>query len=181
MIGCLSGGTRTINPDSQTNAAPADRQATPLRSGLGARLLHLRRSALVVTAILALAIAVIYGVGRIYYFRTGPEGRTVVVTVLANQSLTQIAGILAGKGVVPSERAFLIRTQDRGVSGTDLKTGTYALHVNEPYANLIDILTTGAGLLPAEAGPPPAVAGSQSSAPEPGRPGAWRAPELSRD
>ena len=87
--------------------------------------------------------AIVLGVGAVYLFHTGPPGGKVTVTIPAGSSLGKVAQILAQRKVVPHALAFVIRTRLDG-HGSQLKAGTYALQVNEPYGTLITTLVAGA-------------------------------------
>jgi UPF0755 protein len=101
-----------------------------------------RRGAL---AALLIALVVVGGLaaGALYLTHTGPEGGDVSVTIPAGSSLTNVAGILAARGVVSHALAFEIRADLDG-HRSQLKAGTYDLRVNEPYGALISALVAGA-------------------------------------
>lgn len=101
---------------------------------------HSRRVLLVLTLIVAALLAII-GFGW-YYFYTGPEGGPVTVNIPSGSSLPIVAQILAQKRVVRRARAFELRAQSDGYSA-EIKSGTYVLHVNEPYSRLIATLVAG--------------------------------------
>jgi UPF0755 protein len=76
------------------------------------------------------------------YFSSGEIGDEVVVVIEAGDTLNAIATKLEEAGVVRHAGAFMVRVQADGASG-DLKPGTYALHVNEPFEDLVAILVEG--------------------------------------
>lgn len=131
------------NSDSTPRAAIERRQlrGAARRGSRRARRKRSRRIVLVLVPIMA-AVAVIIGVGWFYYFHTGPEGGPVTVTIPTGASLTDVAAILQKKHVVPRARAFELRADSDGYS-TAIKPGTYVLHVNEPYGQLIATLVAG--------------------------------------
>jgi UPF0755 protein len=95
----------------------------------------------VVVAVLALVLGLAAGYAR-SYFSTGPEGRQVTVVVPTGATLSDIGRDLAAKGVVPHARPFVLRAEQDGYS-TSFKPGSYTLHVNEPYENLVAVLARG--------------------------------------
>jgi UPF0755 protein len=95
--------------------------------------------------ILVAIFAFILGLGAGYargYFASGDVGGTVTVVVPAGASLSSIAAELEAKGVVKHARAFVIRAESDGYA-TKFMPGTYKLHQNEPYADLVALLARG--------------------------------------
>ena len=119
----------------------ADRQ--PPRGRARARARARRRLAVLIALVVALVVTALAVVTVVTYFRTGPEGRTVSVTIPSGSGLSAIADILAERRVVPHALAFEIRARLDGHS-SQLKAGTYTLHVNEPFTDLIAALVAGA-------------------------------------
>jgi len=98
---------------------------------------------ILVVLFVVVAVALGGGLGFYkWYFHTGKLGGKVHVTIPPGAPLHTIAEILQQKGVVPRARAFEIRAAGDGY-GTDLKAGTYVLHRNEPYDQLIATLAAG--------------------------------------
>jgi len=95
--------------------------------------------------LLVAALAFVLGVGTGYargYFSTGEVGDTVEVVVPQGASLSTIAAELEAKGVVKHARAFVIRAESDGYA-TKFKPGTYTFHQNEPYEQLVALLSQG--------------------------------------
>ncbi len=92
--------------------------------------------------VIALVAVVLVALTAVSFFRTGPEGGPVAVTIPAGSGLGAIADILADHHVVPHALAFEIRARLDGHSSR-LKAGTYTLHVNEPFTDLIAALVAG--------------------------------------
>ena len=105
-----------------------------------------RRRRRLVGYLLVAVLAFVLGIGTGYavgYFSTGAVGGTVKVVVPAGASLSSIADQLQATGVVKHARAFVIRAQSDGYA-TKFKPGTYTFHRNEPYEQLVALLTKGA-------------------------------------
>jgi UPF0755 protein len=119
--------------ESPGRAGPGPRR----RPGRGRR----RLIGYLLVAVLAFGIGVATGYAR-GYFSTGAEGKAVTVVVPQGASLSAIADKLEAKGVVKHARAFVIQAQSDGYA-TKFKAGTYRLHVNEPYRNLVALLSKG--------------------------------------
>ena len=117
----------------------ADRQS-PRR---GARARARRRRGALIALVVALVLAVVVALTVVSFFRTGPEGGPVSVTIPAGSGLGTIADILVEHHVVSHALAFEIRARLDGHS-SQLKAGTYVLRINEPFANLIAALVAGA-------------------------------------
>lgn len=92
-------------------------------------------------AVLALVLGLGVGYARAY-FLDGETGAKVTVVVEPGSSLKTIAAQLEAKGVVKHARAFIIRAESDGYS-TRFMPGTYTLHVNEPYGELVAQLLKG--------------------------------------
>jgi UPF0755 protein len=92
-------------------------------------------------AIFALVIGAGVGYARAY-FSDGAVGGAVTVIVKEGSSLRTIAAQLEAKGVVKHARAFEIKADADGYA-TRFMPGTYQLHVNEPYPDLIAKLLKG--------------------------------------
>ena len=120
---------------------PAERQPPHARARARAR--ARRRLAALIALVVALFVAALVAFSVVSFFRTGAEGRPVAVTIPAGSGLGAIADILAKDHVVPHALAFEIRARFDGHS-SELKAGTYTLHVNEPFADLIAALVAGA-------------------------------------
>ena len=116
----------------------ADRQSPRSRARARAR----RRLAALVALAIVLVAALLVALAAISFFRTGPEGGPVSVTIPAGSSLGTIGDILERHGVVPHALAFEIRARLDG-HASQLKAGTYDLRVNEPFADLIAALVAG--------------------------------------
>ena len=111
--------------------------------GLRRRTTRVRIRLILLVLFVVVAVALAGGLGFYkWYFHTGKLGGKVHVTIPSGASLHTIAGILQQKGVVPRARAFEIRAAGDG-HGTDLQAGTYVLHRNEPYDQLIATLAAG--------------------------------------
>ncbi len=76
------------------------------------------------------------------YFRTGPVGAPVAVTIPKGATLNQIADILAEQGVVKHARLFVFKAQGDGYADK-FRPGSYRLRVNEPYESLVAKLLKG--------------------------------------
>ena len=95
--------------------------------------------------LLVAVFAFILGTGTGYargYFASGDVGSKVTVVVPMGATLSAIAGELEAKGVVKHARAFVIRAESDGYA-TKFMPGTYAFHQNEPYDELVALLTKG--------------------------------------
>jgi UPF0755 protein len=104
-----------------------------------------RRRTRLMGYLLVAMLALIIGVGVGYaraYFSDGEIGREVTVEVKEGSSLRAIAAQLEEAGVVAHARSFEIRAEADGYA-TRFMPGTYRLHINEPYATLIDKLLAG--------------------------------------
>jgi UPF0755 protein len=131
--GRTGGAGRRPAPPARHLAAPSGRRPTGSHRGpivLGVALI-------VLAAMVGGGIAFYH-----YYFETGKLGAKVRVVIPSGASLTQVADILAARGVVPRARAFEIRASGEGHT-TDIKAGAYVFHRNEPYRNIIDTLVRG--------------------------------------
>lgn len=112
------------------------------RRARAARRRRRRLTGFVLVAVVSLLAG--FGVGYVRgYFSDGRPGATVTVVIPEGATLNEIAAILAGKGVVPHARAFVIRAEADGY-GTKFKPGTYRLRENEPYDRLVALLLKGA-------------------------------------
>ena len=100
-----------------------------------------RLAALIVLVVLAFAVGLGVGVVRAY-LTPGDVGAEVKVTIPEGSSLKEIAAILAQKGVVEHANLFVYQVKDDGFED-DLKPGTYVVHVNEPYDDLVALLLKG--------------------------------------
>ena len=76
------------------------------------------------------------------YFSVGERGSEVSVTIPPDVSLGDIALILERAQVVPRAKAFQVRAERDGYAAR-FRPGTYALHVNEPYDDLVAALLEG--------------------------------------
>ena len=104
-----------------------------------------RRRRRVMGYLLVAVLAFVIGVGTGYargYFSTGQVGGTVKVVIPNGASLSAIAAELEAKGVVKHARAFVIKAEGDGYA-TRFKPGTYTLHRNEPYDQLVTLLSKG--------------------------------------
>lgn len=95
----------------------------------------------VLVAVLALIVGL--GVGYVHgYFEEGEIGAAVTVVVPQGASLEDIADRLAAKGVVTHAEAFVLRAERDGYA-TRFLPGTYRLHENTPYDELVAALLEG--------------------------------------
>lgn len=102
-----------------------------------------RRRLVALVVLVLLAFAVGAGVGAVRaYLAPGDMGAEVKVTIPEGSSLKQIASILADSGVVEHASLFVYKVKDDGHED-ELKPGTYTLHVNEPYDDLVAVLLKG--------------------------------------
>jgi len=95
--------------------------------------------------LLVAVLAFILGLGVGYaqgYFASGDIGREVTVVVPTGATLSSIASKLEAKGVVKHARAFVIRAESDGYA-TKFMPGTYTLHENEAYEQLVALLSRG--------------------------------------
>jgi len=101
-----------------------------------------------VVLVVVLLVAVVAG-SLWAYSSPDAVGPKVNVTIPKGSSLSEIAALLADKGVVEHARLFVYSVKRDGYED-DLKPGTYTLHVNEPYDRLVTSLLAG--------GKPPTIA-----------------------
>jgi UPF0755 protein len=95
--------------------------------------------------VLVAVFALILGLGTGYargYFAAGKVGRQVTVVVPVGATLTSIAAELEAKGVVKHAGAFVMRAESDGYA-TRFMPGTYTFHQNEPYEQLVALLSRG--------------------------------------
>lgn len=124
-------------PDGRGTAARRPRRPVS-RGGRRARLLGY-----LLVALFAFILGLGAGYARGYFSNGGEVGQAVTVVVPEGASLSDIAERLAARGVVKHARAFVIRAESDGYA-TKFKPGTYSLHQNEPYEDLVAALVRGA-------------------------------------
>jgi len=100
-------------------------------------------------AFVALALAVIvvialawWGITRLVSDPAPTPGATVMVTIPAGSSATQIADILATAGVITDAGAFVDQVVADGLGG-GFRPGSYSLRTNELYRRIVDQLNAG--------------------------------------
>jgi UPF0755 protein len=147
---------RDDGPDSGAGPTPTDAGPRPdpgprpgrrvaLSERQQGRRQRRRRAAALVAAVTALAILAAGAATYLYvkdYFAVGVRGPAVTVTIPPGSSLREIARLLEKAGVVRHARAFQYRAERDGYESS-LRPGTYGLHVNEPYADLVAVLLAG--------------------------------------
>ncbi len=154
-------GTRTPQPSAGRSSTPARRSPADAWADLEAsftgddlELSHRRGTRhsrpgkgrrRILGYLLVAVFAFILGTGTGYargYFASGAVGREVTVVVPTGATLSSIAAELEAKGVVKHARAFVIRAESDGYA-TKFMPGTYTLHQNEPYEELVALLAKG--------------------------------------
>ncbi len=102
------------------------------------------RAAIALVAVAAIAAAAVFGVWWTLYRAEAsvPAGRGVTIVVPQGASSSEVASLLASKGVVANALMFKLRAEEMGALD-ELKPGTYSFKTGASYTSVIRVLATG--------------------------------------